>query len=75
MLKENHTKNTKIVCTIGPSSDNEPMLRKLIENGMNVMRLNFSHGSYDEHLKKLEIARSFEKEGIYIPGDARYQGT
>jgi pyruvate kinase len=67
MIKENHTKNTKIVCTIGPSSDNEPMLRKLIENGMNVMRLNFSHGTYDEHLKKLEIARSFEKEGIYIP--------
>ena len=73
MVKENHTKNTKIVCTIGPSSDKKEVLDKLIENGMNVMRLNFSHGTYEEHLKKIELARSYEKDGIYtmemdIPG-------
>ena len=67
MVKENHTKNTKIVCTIGPSSDKKEVLDKLIENGMNVMRLNFSHGTYEEHLKKIELARSYEKDGIYIP--------
>lgn len=67
MLKENITKKTKIVCTIGPSSQDMPMLRKLIENGMNVMRLNFSHGAYEEHLGKLLKARELEKEGIYIP--------
>lgn len=60
-------KNTKIVCTIGPASESIEMLRKLIENGMNVARLNFSHGSYEEHLKKLNNIRSFQKEGIYIP--------
>ena len=64
MVKENHTKNTKIVCTIGPSSDKKEVLDKLIENGMNVMRLNFSHGTYEEHLKKIELARSYEKYGI-----------
>lgn len=47
MVKENHTKNTKIVCTIGPSSDKKEVLDQLIENGMNVMRLNFSHGTYE----------------------------
>ncbi len=67
MLKENITKKTKIVCTIGPASQDMPMLRKLIENGMNVMRLNFSHGAYEEHLAKLQKARELEKEGIYIP--------
>ncbi len=67
MLKENITKKTKIVCTIGPASQDMPMLRKLIENGMNVMRLNFSHGAYEEHLGKLLKARELENEGIYIP--------
>ena len=38
MLKENHTKKTKIVCTIGPSSQDEIMMRKLIENGMKELR-------------------------------------
>ena len=40
-------KKTKIVCTIGPASDSEEMLKKLIKAGMNVMRCNFSHGDYD----------------------------
>ena len=60
-------KNTKIVCTIGPASDSKEMCRKLIESGMNVARLNFSHGSYEEHLAKINVLRSFEEEGIYIP--------
>lgn len=67
MLKENHSKNTKIICTIGPSSDKKEVLDTLIENGMNIMRLNFSHGTYEEHLKKIELARSYEKDEIYIP--------
>ena len=62
----NLLKKTKIVCTIGPSSDNMEMLRKLIANGMNVMRMNFSHGDYAEQLAKLKLARELEKEGIYI---------
>lgn len=60
-------KNTKIVCTIGPASETLDVLKKLIDNGMNVARLNFSHGTYDEHLAKIEKIRSFQKDGIYIP--------
>lgn len=61
-------KKTKIVCTIGPASDNEEMMYKLFQAGMNVVRTNFSHGTHEEQLRKLEIARSFEKKyGIYIP--------
>ncbi len=42
-------RKTKIVCTIGPKSESNEMLTRLVENGMNVMRLNFSHGDFDEH--------------------------
>lgn len=42
-------RKTKIVCTIGPASESQEMLEKLIEAGMNVMRLNFSHGDFEEH--------------------------
>ena len=66
MENVNLEKKTKIVCTIGPASDNIEMLRKLIANGMNIMRMNFSHGDYSEQLEKLKLARSLEKEGIYI---------
>src|SRR5574344_104969 len=61
-------KMTKIVCTIGPASDKYNILKKLIKNGMNVMRLNFSHGDYAGHLAKIKLAREIEeKEGILIP--------
>ena len=42
MLK--NVKRTKIVCTLGPASDSEEVLTKLVENGLNVCRFNFSHG-------------------------------
>lgn len=45
---------TKIVCTVGPASESKEMVTKLVKAGMNVMRLNFSHGSYEEHAKKIE---------------------
>ena len=45
----NALKKTKIVCTIGPASEAEPILREMIQSGMNIARLNFSHGSYDDH--------------------------
>ena len=59
-MNENISKKTKIVCTIGPASDRYEILRELLENGMNVVRLNFSHGSYEEHLEK--IKKESEKE-------------
>lgn len=59
---ENIKKNTKIVCTIGPASDNYETLKKLIESGMACMRINFSHGDYEEHTKKIVLLRKIEKE-------------
>ena len=57
-------KKTKIVCTIGPSSEKHEVLLKMVEAGMNVMRLNFSHGSFDEHQQRVDDIRSImEKTG------------
>ncbi len=61
-------KKTKIVATIGPATDNYETINKLIDAGMNVMRVNFSHGDHQQHLKKIELVRRIERErGIYIP--------
>ena len=46
--------STKIVCTIGPASDSTKILEKLAKAGMNVARLNFSHGTHDSHKKIIE---------------------
>ena len=55
-------RKTKIVCTIGPATDSEEMLRKLCLAGMNVARLNFSHGTHDEHLRRIETIRKVRTE-------------
>ena len=55
-------RKTKIVCTIGPASESEEMLRALCEAGMNVARLNFSHGTHEEHLKRIETIRRVRSE-------------
>lgn len=57
-------RKTKIVCTIGPASESVEMLEKLIEAGMNVARLNFSHGDYEEHGARIQnIRKATEKLG------------
>ncbi|MBO8462201.1 MAG: pyruvate kinase [Firmicutes bacterium] len=64
----NIKRNTKIVCTIGPASDNKETLIKLIKAGMSCMRINFSHGEYPEHQKKIDLLREIEKEeNICVP--------
>ena len=55
-------KRTKIVCTIGPSSSSEKVLSQLIKAGMNVARLNFSHGTYPEHLRIIKLIRKLSKK-------------
>jgi len=55
-------RKTKIVCTIGPASESKEMLTKLVEAGMNVMRLNFSHGDYEEHGGRIQNIREVSKE-------------
>lgn len=51
----------KIVCTIGPASENYDTLKTMAESGMNVARLNFSHGDYSGHEKKLKLIRKVER--------------
>ena len=53
---------TKIVCTIGPASGSAEVIRRLIENGMSVARLNFSHGTHEEHLEKIRMIRKLTEE-------------
>ena len=58
-------KKTKIVCTIGPATESEVMLEKLLKAGMNVARLNFSHGDFAEHQNKVDnLKKAVEKTGI-----------
>ena len=55
-------KKTKIVCTIGPTSESKEKLRELFLNGLNVCRLNFSHGSQEEHKKRIETIKELREE-------------
>ncbi|MDD6094186.1 MAG: pyruvate kinase [Clostridia bacterium] len=50
-------RKTKIVCTLGPASSNEEVIEKMLRAGMNVARLNFSHGTHEEHAKTIEMFR------------------
>ena len=55
-------KQTKIICTMGPSTENDDVLRDMLKAGMNVARLNFSHGSHEYHRKNIERVRRIAKE-------------
>ncbi len=61
-------KKTKIICTLGPASDNEKVLSEMIDAGMNVARLNFSHGTHEEHAKKIEMIKKVRgRKNVPIP--------
>ena len=62
VLERERKKKTRIVCTIGPASNNEKMLKKLVLAGMNVMRLNFSHGDHDYHRANIQMLEKVNKE-------------
>ncbi len=59
------SKRTKIVATLGPASSNAETIKKLIEVGANVFRLNFSHGSHDDHLERINTIRSISEKSGY----------
>ena len=59
-------RKTKIVCTIGPASENEEVLTQMCLAGMNVARLNFSHGTHPEHEKKIELVKKV-REKLDLP--------
>ena len=55
-------KKTKIVCTMGPSTEREGVLDALLANGMNLARFNFSHGDHQEHLVRINMVREAAKK-------------
>ncbi len=74
-------RKTKIVCTLGPSTDNEEVMRQLMLEGMNVARCNFSHGVYEEHKKRMDMVKKIRKEVkkpvailcLHVTDDTRYK--
>ena len=55
-------RKTKIICTIGPVSESQEMMEKLVQTGMNMIRLNFSHGDYEEHGNRIRNIRAVDKK-------------
>ena len=55
-------RKTKIVCTLGPASDNDEMVGKLMDAGMNVCRLNMSHGTYEEQGERIARIKRLREE-------------
>ena len=55
-------RKTKIICTIGPSSEKPEVFREMCLQGLNVARLNFSHGTHEEHQKKIDMIKAVREE-------------
>jgi pyruvate kinase len=55
-------KKTKIVCTLGPASESKDVFRQMVLSGLNVVRLNFSHGSHEEHQKRIDLIKEVRRE-------------
>ncbi len=55
-------KKTKIICTMGPSSDSREVMKSLMESGMDIARFNFSHGTHEEQKKRLDQLKSLREE-------------
>lgn len=58
-------RRTKVICTIGPASDEPDIMRQLLQNGMNLARLNFSHGTHQEHGRRMELLHQLARESEY----------
>ena len=55
-------RRTKIICTLGPATDNKEVLKDMIREGMNVARMNFSHGSHEEHKARMDMVKACRAE-------------
>ncbi len=61
-MQKNQNRKTKIICTLGPASDSQEAIRNLVDAGADVLRLNFSHGTHEEHARHIESIREIESE-------------
>ena len=74
-MKDNRSRSTKIVATVGPASSSYQVLSELVEAGVNVFRLNFSHGSHDQHKEVIDhICKINQEKSIYTSILADLQG-
>ena len=55
-------KKTKIICTMGPNTNDETMMRKLVQNGMDIARFNFSHGDHEEQKGRMDMLKKIREE-------------
>ena len=55
-------KRTKIICTMGPNTDNEEIMRGLMKSGMDIARFNFSHGDHEEQRQRMNLLKRIRKE-------------
>ena len=55
-------RKTKIVCTLGPATNDSEIIKEVVEAGMNIARMNFSHGDHDEHKQRIDMVKKAEKE-------------
>ncbi len=61
-------RKTKIICTLGPSTDSPEILEAMMKSGMDVARFNFSHGTHEDHKRRLEMLKDLRKK-LNIPVD------
>ena len=59
---ENEMKKTKIICTMGPNTNDRELMKKLVENGMDIARFNFSHGDHEEQKSRMDIFKAIREE-------------
>ena len=61
MTKQIYYRKTKIICTVGPASEPREVLSEMIDKGMNVARLNMSHGDHESHLRSIKTIKSINR--------------
>ena len=57
-------KKTKIICTMGPNTNDETMMRKLVQNGMDIARFNFSHGDHEEQKFRMDMLKELRRRRL-----------
>ena len=55
-------KKTKIICTMGPNTNDRELKKKLVENGMDIARFNFSHGDHEEQKSRMDMLKAIREE-------------